>query len=108
MNAPEYLPLPDTQSLPDARELPIERVGVKGLRYPLAIRAADGVVRHTIAEVGMYVGLAHDVKGTHMSRFIEILEESREPLDLASLRAMHDRMLTRLGATTGRIELHFP
>ncbi|HEV2686503.1 MAG TPA: GTP cyclohydrolase, FolE2/MptA family, partial [Actinomycetota bacterium] len=54
VNAPEYLPLPDTQSLPDARELPIERVGVKGLRYPLAIRAADGTVQHTIAEVGMY------------------------------------------------------
>ena len=42
VNAPEYLPLPDTQSLPDVRELPIERVGVKGLRYPIALRAADG------------------------------------------------------------------
>ena len=108
MNAPEYLPLPDTQSLPDARELPIERVGVKGLRYPLAFRVPDGTVQHTIAEVGMYVGLAHDVKGTHMSRFIEILEGNREPLDIAALRAMHERMLARLSATTGRIELHFP
>ncbi|HTS23354.1 MAG TPA: GTP cyclohydrolase FolE2 [Casimicrobiaceae bacterium] len=108
MNAPEYLPLPDTQSLPDARELPIERVGVKGLRYPLALRAADGGVQHTIAELGMYVGLAHDVKGTHMSRFVEILEERREPLDLAGLRSMHERMLERLGAKSGRIELHFP
>ncbi len=108
MNAPEYLPLPDTQSLPDARELPIERVGVKGLRYPLALRTADGSVQHTIVELGMYVGLAHDVKGTHMSRFIEILEERREALDLAGLRAMHERMLARLGANTGRIDLHFP
>ena len=77
MNAPEYLPLPDTQSLPDVRALPIERVGVKGLRYPVALRAADGAVQNTIAEFGMYVGLAHDVKGTHMSRFVEVLEEKR-------------------------------
>ena len=108
MNAPEYLPLPDTQSLPDARELPIERVGVKGLRYPLALREADGSVQHTIAEVGMYVGLAHDVKGTHMSRFIEVLEKRTGPLDLAALRAMHARMLERLGAKTGRIDIAFP
>ena len=73
LNAPEYLPLPDTQSLPDVRALPIERVGVKGLRYPVALRAADGAVQNTIAEFGMYVGLAHDVKGTHMSRFVEVL-----------------------------------
>ena len=108
MNAPEYLPLPDTQSLPDVRELPIERVGVKGLRYPVAIRGADGEVQHTIAEFGMYVGLAHDVKGTHMSRFVEVLEERREALDLAGFRAMHERALARLGAVTGRIDLHFP
>jgi GTP cyclohydrolase IB len=108
VNAPEYLPLPDTQSLPDVRELPIERVGVRGLRYPLELRSASGEVQHTIAEFGMYVGLAHDVKGTHMSRFVEILEERREPLDLAAFRAMHARMLDRLGAVTGRLELHFP
>ena len=108
MNAPEYLPLPDTQSLPDVRELPIERVGVKGLRYPVALCTADGAVQNTIAEFGMYVGLAHDVKGTHMSRFVEILEERRAPLDLAGFRAMHQRMLARLGAVTGRLEMRFP
>ena len=108
MNAPEYLPLPDTQSLPDTRELPIERVGVKGLRYPVAIRTAAGDVQNTIAEFAMYVGLAHDVKGAHMSRFVEILEEQRAPLDLDGLRAMHRRMLDRLGATTGRSEMRFP
>src|SRR5213076_2149718 len=108
VNAPEYLPLPDTQSLPDVRELPIERVGVKGLRYPVALRAAEGAVQNTIAEFGMYVGLAHDVKGTHMSRFVEILEERRAPLDLVGFRAMHRRMLERLGAITGRLDMRFP
>ena len=108
MNAPENLSLPDTQSLPDARELPIERVGVKGLRYPVALRTGDGEVQNTIAEFGMYVSLAHDVKGTHMSRFVEILEERRAPLDLAEFRAMHQRMLSHLGAATGRLEMRFP
>lgn len=108
VNAPENLSLPDTQSLPDARELPIERVGVKGLRYPVALRGSDGEVQNTIAEFGMYVGLAHDVKGTHMSRFIEILEEQRAPLDLAGFRAMQQRMLSHLGARTGRLEMRFP
>jgi GTP cyclohydrolase I len=108
VNAPEYLPLPDTQSLPDTRELPIERVGVKGLRYPVAMRTAAGDVQNTIAEFAMYVGLAHDVKGAHMSRFVEILEEQRGPLDLDGLRAMHRRMLDRLGAPTGRSEMRFP
>src|SRR5437660_6332136 len=108
VNAPEYLPLPDTQSLPDVRELPIQRVGVKGLRYPVALRATEGAVQNTIAEFGMYVGLAHDVKGTHMSRFVEILEERRAPLDLAGFRAMHQRMLARLGAVTGRLDMRFP
>lgn len=108
MNAPEQLPLPDTQSLPDARELPIERVGVKGLRYPVTLRTCDGEAQSTIAEFGMYVGLAHDVKGTHMSRFVEILEEARAALDLAGFRAMQQRMLARLGAVTGRLEMRFP
>jgi GTP cyclohydrolase I len=108
VNAPENLSLPDTQSLPDARELPIERVGVKGLRYPIALRGSGGEVQSTIAEFGMYVGLAHDIKGTHMSRFIEILEERREPLDLAGFRAMQQRMLSHLGALTGRLEMRFP
>jgi len=108
MNAPEYLQLPDTQSLPDTRELPIQRVGVKGLRYPLDLRTAEGDAQHTIAEFAMYVGLAQDVKGAHMSRFVEILEEKRAPLDMDGLRAMHRRMLERLDAVTGRIEIRFP
>jgi len=108
LNAPEYLQLPDTQSLPDTRELPIERVGVKGLRYPIAVRTAEGDAQHTIAEFAMYVGLAQDVKGAHMSRFVEILEENRAPLDMDGFRVMYRRMLERLGAATGRIEIRFP
>ena len=108
MNAPEQLSLPDTQSQADLRQLPIQRVGIKGLRYPVALKDRSGAVQHTIAEFAMDVGLAHDVKGTHMSRFVELLEALREPLDLISFRDLQSAMLTRLGATTGRTEMRFP
>jgi len=108
VNAPERLILPDTQSLPDLRRLPIQKVGVRGLRYPIALLGADGTPQHTVADFEMTVGLPHDVKGTHMSRFVEVLEAHRAPLDLEGFRALHDAMLARLGAGTGRLEVRFP
>jgi GTP cyclohydrolase I len=108
LNAPEKIALPDTQALPDWRRTPIQKVGIKGLRYPVAFRTAAGDVQHTVAEFAMYVGLAHDVKGTHMSRFVEILEATREPLDIRGLHGLQARMLERLGADSGRIEISFP
>ena len=108
MNAPEMLLLPDTQALPDLRRMPIQKVGVKGLRYPVAIRGRDGDARPTTATFTMTVGLPHDVKGTHMSRFVEILERPRPAFDLAGFRAMLDAMLERLEADEGAIEMRFP
>jgi GTP cyclohydrolase IB len=111
VNAPEKLDVPglhDTQSRADLRHLPIERVGIKRLRYPVALKDGAGAVQHTVAEFSMDVGLAHDVKGTHMSRFVEMLEGLREPLDLIGFGELHRAMLLRLGASTGRIEMRFP
>jgi GTP cyclohydrolase I len=108
LNAPERFLLPDTQALPDLRRLPIQKVGVKGLRYPVALLAPGGEVRHTVAEFEMTVGLPHDVKGTHMSRFIEALERSGAPLDLDGFRRLHQAMLLRLDAESGRIAMRFP
>jgi len=108
MNAPDKFVLPDTQALPDVRQLPIQKVGVKGLRYPIRLLTHGGEVQHTVAEFAMYVGLPHDVKGTHMSRFVETLEASREPLDLAGLRRMFTEMLVRLEADSGHLQLSFP
>ena len=108
MNAPEKFVLPDTQALPDARQMPIQKVGVKGLRYPLSLRTASGDVQHTVAEFAMHVGLPHDVKGTHMSRFVETLEAWSEPLDLRALRRMYAQMLARLQAVSGHVEIAFP
>jgi len=107
MNAPEKFLLPDTQSLPDLRRMAIQKVGVKGLRYPVAIVGSAGIAQHVQATFDMYVGLPHDVKGTHMSRFVEVLEAQHAPLDLDGFRALFDRMLARLDADTGHLEMRF-
>jgi GTP cyclohydrolase I len=107
MNAPEPLSLPDVQSTADGRNIAISRVGIKGLRYPLLV-AADGGAASTVASIDMYVALPGEHKGTHMSRFIEVLQEPREPIGLASLRALLTRMLAHLGAAEGSIEIRFP
>jgi GTP cyclohydrolase IB len=108
LNAPEKMSLPDTQSQPDARHLAIQRVGVKGLRYPIAIKSGGEFVQHTVAVFSMYVGLPHDVKGTHMSRFVEMLEAVRAPLDLVAFRNLQSPMIDRLDAQTGSIAMRFP
>lgn len=108
MNAPETLFLPDVQASADHRRLAIHQVGVKGLRYPLAWRAADGETVSSVASVTMSVGLPPEVKGTHMSRFVELLEIRRGALDHAGVLAMADEMLLRLDAASGRIEMAFP
>ena len=108
MNAPERIFLPDVQSSADHRSLAIQRVGVRGLRYPLKLRHQDGSISHTVARIEMTVGLPPEVKGTHMSRFVEILEAEREALDLSGLQVMFVEMLERLDAQEGRAEFEFP
>jgi MptA/FolE2 family GTP cyclohydrolase len=108
MNVPDRIPLPDIQSLIDVRNQPINRVGVKGLRYPVRLRMADGAVQSTVAQISMTVALGAEVKGTHMSRFIEVLDEADIVLDPAALRDITHEMLARLGADEGHIEFSFP
>jgi MptA/FolE2 family GTP cyclohydrolase len=99
--------LPDIQSQADARGLRIQAVGVKGLRYPVTI-SSDGKHQPTVAEFRMTVGLDPAVKGTHMSRFVELLEARADALDQDGFKAMLDQMLVRLGAASGAIEMRFP
>jgi len=108
MNAPENIFLPDVQATPDTRRLAIQQVGVKGLRYPLQLENADGERVSTVATLAMTVGLPPDVKGTHMSRFVELIEMQREALTQNGLSRLLDDMLLRLDARSGRIELSFP
>ena len=98
--------LPDIQSRPDVRRIAIDAVGVKGVRYPITILEGDEPVA-TVATFALTVALPPEAKGTHMSRFVELLE-AQGPLDPRRFRAMVIDMLRRLGATSGAIEMTFP
>lgn len=108
MNAPEQWQLPDVQAIADRRNIYINRVGVKALVYPLRIASAGGDPVSTVATIDMAVGLQPEVKGTHMSRFVEVLEQSGELIDAASFERLLGHMLQRLDAQTGMIEMRFP
>jgi len=97
----------DVQSRPDTRALPINRVGIKDIRHPVRVKDRSAGEQHTIATFNMYVSLPHDFKGTHMSRFVEILHGGRE-ISVESFRGMLRAMTERLEADTGHIEMSFP
>src|SRR5206468_1679778 len=65
--------LHDKQSERDHRELRIDKVGVRGLRFPIQVRDKARTVQNTVATIGMFVDLPKEFKGTHMSRFLEVL-----------------------------------
>ncbi len=102
------LPIPDVQSTPDTRRLAIDRVGIKSIRHPAKIKERDGGVQHTIAHFNMYVGLPHHFKGTHMSRFVEILNAHEREISPDTFRLMLREMVKKLEAETGHIEMSFP
>ena len=106
-NLIDALHIPDTQSARDDRRLAIQRVGVRGVRYPIQLRI-EGAVVPTVAEWSLDVALPADQKGTHMSRFVAWLDAIDDPLDAATLRREGARMLALLGADAGRIEASFP
>lgn len=107
MNAPEKLHLPDIQSTADLRRLAIQRVGVRGIVCPITIAAGRGP-QASVAHVDMYVGLPAEQKGTHMSRFLEVLDVQDEPIGFASLERLMQAMLQRLEARSGYIEMRMP
>lgn len=99
--------IPDVQSTPDTRRIAIQRVGVKGVRYPITAKTLSGV-QPSVGTWNMYVHLAEEQKGTHMSRFIALLEENTQPLDVNVFGEMMRKMLALLEADAGRIEVSFP
>ena len=98
----------DVQSRSDDRGIPLDQVGVTGLRYPIVVLDKDHEKQSTIANVTMSVNLPHHFKGTHMSRFIEILNEHRGEVTMRTLPFILNRMKDRLEAESARIELTFP
>ena len=101
--------LPDVQGSADTRELAIQQVGIRGVRHPLRWRAESGEAVGSVGTWGLYVALPATQKGTHMSRFMALLDERQDVvLDAGALRAMLAEMLERLDATEGRLELELP
>ena len=100
--------IPDVQGSPDSRKLAIDKVGIKAIRHPVQIVQRAGGVQHTVASFNMYVGLPHQFKGTHMSRFVEILSAHEREITVESFQAMLREMVSRLEAEEGRIEMTFP
>ena len=108
MNFPDSFAIPDVQGSADTRRLAIDKVGIKAIRHPVRVADRDGGVQHTIATFNMYVGLPHNFKGTHMSRFVEILNSHEREVSVESFEAMLRDMVKRLEAEFGHIEMTFP
>jgi GTP cyclohydrolase I len=100
--------IPDVQSSIDSRQLPINKVGIKSIRHPVKVLDKSGGVQHTIANFNMYVGLPHNFKGTHMSRFVEILNAHEREISVESFESMLREMVKKLEAETGHLETSFP
>ena len=106
MNKPT--PIADVQSSADLRQIAINRVGIKGIRHPVKVRDKSVGVQHTIATFNMYVHLPHNLKGTHMSRFVEILNRHEREISVESYESILREMVERLEAESGYIEMTFP
>jgi len=100
--------MPDVQNTPDTRELAIDKVGIKSIRHPVKVADKASGVQHTIAMFNMYVYLPHNFKGTHMSRFVEILNGYEREISVESFEHMLRQMVTRLEAESGHVEMTFP
>jgi len=98
----------DIQNQPDYRNIPIDKVGIKGLKYPIKVLDKTTGLQSTVAQISMYVDLPHHCKGTHMSRFVEFLHIFRTEVSLASLTNILEDMKKILGAKSSHIEMIFP
>ena len=98
----------DIQSQRDYRNIPIDKVGIKKLRYPITVLDKHNSIQHTVATINMYVDLPHKIKGTHMSRFVEILHIFRPEISLKKISDVLDEMKTHLNAASAHIEVMFP
>ena len=108
MNTRDPVSIPDVQNSADKRRLAIDRVGIKAIRHPVKVSERSGGVQHTIANFNMYVGLPHQFKGTHMSRFVEILNAHEREISVETFKRMLTEMMEKLEAQSGHVEMSFP
>ena len=98
----------DVQNQRDNRKIPIDKVGIKNLRYPITVRDRREGRQHTVASINMYVDLPHEYKGTHMSRFVEMLHLLKSEISLQKFSELLDQMKQHLDAASAHIEITFP
>ena len=98
----------DVQSREDTRRIPINKVGIKDIRHPVRIQDRSGNDQHTVANFNMYVNLPHNFKGTHMSRFVEILNRHEREISVKTFKDMLKEMVQLLEAEAGHVEMAFP
>jgi len=100
--------LHDKQNERDFRKLRIDKVGVRGLRFPIQVRDKAHVTQSTIATIGMFVDLPHQFKGTHMSRFVEVLNAHGNSIHVENINDILQAMQKKLNAVTAHLEIEFP
>src|SRR5688572_28788167 len=98
MNTRDTGGIPATRSSEDTRKLAVDRVGIKAIRQPIRGSERGGGVQHTIGLFNMYVNLPHHFKGTHMSRFVEILNAHEREISVETFQVMLGEMVTKLEA----------
>ncbi|MBU4609034.1 GTP cyclohydrolase I FolE2 [Achromobacter sp. GG226] len=111
MNSPvdSALVMPDVQSAYDSRQIAIQRVGIRGVRHPFIVACEDGSPLPTVAQWTLTVALPADQKGTHMSRFVALLEKHRRtPVDTKGFAGIAAEMLGLLNAERGELIAAFP
>jgi len=98
----------DVQNDIDLRKIEIDKVGVRNLEYPIVLRDKTNDRQHTIASINMYVNLPHHFRGTHMSRFIEVLNKYRREIDIHNMGKIMKEMKDKLNAESAHLEMKFP
>jgi len=107
-STPALTPIEDVQGRADARRIPINKVGIKDIYHPVKVKDRSRGEQHTVANFNMYVNLPHDFKGTHMSRFVDILNRHEREISVDSFGRMLEEMTEYLDASAGHIEMIFP
>ena len=105
---PKVVGIVDVQNKPDTSHIAIDKVGIKDIRHPVRVKDRSQGEQHTIAHFNMYVELPHNFKGTHMSRFVEILNSHDMEISVESFKDMLAETSSRLEADIGHIEMSFP
>jgi len=105
---PVTVSIADVQASADTRRIAIDKVGIKDIRHPVRVRDRSDGEQHTVATFNMYVYLPHNFKGTHMSRFVQILNKHEKEIGVSSFKEMLREMAERLESEKGHIEMRFP